>query len=200
MGQSGTRHGTMNTVLVVSCVLAVVRGQQFQSFPSTGGQQPQRQPVAPQQQFIFDPRAQQQFQAQPAPQQFRQAPQPQQAPQQFRQPVNIQPAFRQPQPSPQQFRQPAQPQPAVQQFRQPATNQQFRQPPQPQPTAQQFRQPQQSQLNPQPAPQLPTGAGGPANVGDVQIAAEEYVHDTSGDNTVSRFQLFQQKKKQEAQG
>merc|ERR1711892_727754 len=165
MGQSDTRHGTMNTVLVVSCVLAVVRGQQFQSFPSTGGQQQLRQPAAPQQQFIFDPRAQQQFQAQPAPQQFRQAPQPQQAPQQFRQPVNIQPAFRQPQPSPQQF-----------------------------------RQPQQSQLNPQPAPQLPTGAGGPANVGDVQIAAEEYVHDTSGDNTVSRFQLFQQKKKQEAQG
>merc|ERR1711892_1468162 len=145
MGQSDTRHGTMNTVLVVSCVLAVVRGQQFQSFPSTGGQQQLRQPAAPQQQFIFDPRAQQQFQAQPAPQQFRQ-------------------------------------------------------PPQPQPAAQQFRQPQQSQLNPQPAPQLPTGAGGPANVGDVQIAAEEYVHDTSGDNTVSRFQLFQQKKKQEAQG
>merc|ERR1711892_1485156 len=165
MGQSDTRHGTMNTVLVVSCVLAVVRGQQFQSFPSTGGQQPQRQPVAPQQQFIFDPRAQQQFQAQPAPQQFRQAPQPQQAAQQFRQPP--------------------QPQPAAQQFRQPA---------QTQPAAQQFRQPQQA------APQLATSAGGPANVADVQIAAEEYVHDTSGDATLSRFQLFQQRKKQEAQG
>merc|ERR1712106_695068 len=213
MGQSGTRHGTMNTILVVSCVLAVVTGQQFQSFPSTGGQQPQRQPAAPQQQFIFDPRAQQQFQAEPAPQQFRQAPRPQlqQAPQQFRQPLNIQPAFRQPQAAPQQFRQPPQPQPVAQQFRQPdkpqPAAQQFRQPTQPQPAPQQFRHPpqpqqaaQQIRQPQQAAPQLPTGAGGPSNVGDVQIAAVEYVHDTSGDATLSRFQPFQQRKKQEAQG
>merc|ERR1712106_514152 len=105
--------------------------------------------------------------------------------------------FRQPAAA-QQFRQPAQPQPAAQQFIQPTqpqpAPQQFRQPPQPQQAAQQFRQPQQA------APQLATSAGGPANVADVQIAAEEYVHDNSGDATLSRFQLFQQRKKQEAQG
>ena len=70
--------------------------------------------------------------------------------------------------------------------------QQFRKPAQPQPA----RQPQQQQFNPQPqaAPSAKDA------LGSVQIAAQEYVHDPSGDNTLSRFQLFQLKKKQEAEG
>ena len=70
--------------------------------------------------------------------------------------------------------------------------QQFRKPAQPQPA----RQPQQQQFNP-----LPEAAPSAKDAeGNVQIAAEEYVHDTSGDNTLSTFQLFQLKKKQEAEG
>jgi hypothetical protein len=36
--------------------------------------------------------------------------------------------------------------------------------------------------------------------GSVIVAAENYVHDTAGDATLSRFQQFQLRKKQEAQG
>merc|ERR1712172_240750 len=63
-----------------------------------------------------------------------------------------------------------------------------------QPQQQQF-QPQQQQFHPQqqrfqPAPQQQFR---PA-------PAENYVHDTTGDATLSRFQQFQLRKKQEAQG
>merc|ERR1711990_811181 len=37
-------------------------------------------------------------------------------------------------------------------------------------------------------------------LGQQVVAAEDYVHDTTGDATLSRFQLFQLRKKQEAQG
>jgi len=36
-------------------------------------------------------------------------------------------------------------------------------------------------------------------LGQVQVAAEQYVHDPTGDATLSRFQLFQLRKKQEAE-
>merc|ERR1711892_1052790 len=174
----------------------------FQSFPSGGAQ-----PVAQQPQFVFNPQQQvlAQQQQRPAPQQqFRQPVIPQAAPQQIRQPVNtqaLQQQFRQPQVAPQQFRQ----QPAAPpQFRQPqAAPQQFRQPQAPQPARQQFGQPPQPvrQAQPQPVRQAQPPAGFAPNdaLGNVQVAAVEYVHDTSGDNTLSRFQLFQLKKKQEAE-
>merc|ERR1712203_274075 len=37
-------------------------------------------------------------------------------------------------------------------------------------------------------------------LGQQVVAAEDYVHDPTGDATLSRFQLFQLRKKQEAQG
>merc|ERR1712037_100228 len=37
-------------------------------------------------------------------------------------------------------------------------------------------------------------------LGQQVVAAENYVHDPAGDATLSRFQLFQLRKKQEAQG
>merc|ERR1711892_1557499 len=140
---------------------------------------------------------------------------PQAAPQQLRQPANaqaLQQQFRQPQVAPQQFRQPQaatqqfrQPQAAPQQFRQPQTAppqvapQQFRQPQAPQPAQQQFRQPAQPQPSRQGQP--PAGSAQNDALGNVQIAAVEYVHDPSGDYSgeLSRFQLFQLKKKQEAE-
>merc|ERR1712123_201956 len=202
MGQSATAPLTMNTVILAACVLALASGQTFQSFPSGGAQ-----PVAQQPQFVFRPQQQvlAQQQQRPAPQQqFRQPAIPQAAPQQFRQPANtqaLQQQFRQPQVAPQQFRQ----QPAAPpQFRQPqVASQQFRQPQAPQPARQQFGQPPQPvrQAQPQPVRQAQPPAGFAPNdaLGNVQVAAVEYVHDTSGDNTLSRFQLFQLKKKQEAE-
>merc|ERR1712123_467271 len=208
MGQSATAPLTMNTVILAACVLALASGQTFQSFPSGGAQ-----PVGQQPQFVFRPQQQvlAQQQQRPAPQQqFRQPAIPQAAPQQLRQPANTQALrqqFRQPQVAPQQFRQPQaalqqfrQPQAAPQQFRQPqAAPQQFRQPQAPQPSQQQFRQPAQ----PQPSRQAQPPAGSAQNdaLGNVQIAAVEYVHDPSGDYSgeLSRFQLFQLKKKQEAE-
>merc|ERR1712066_276099 len=54
---------------------------------------------------------------------------------------------------------------------------------------------------PAPAP-LRTQEPGSVNdaLGQQVVAAEDYVHDTTGDATLSRFQLFQLRKKQEAQG
>merc|ERR1712123_467597 len=199
MGQSATTPLTMKTAILAACVLACTSGQTFQSFPSGGAQ-----PVGQQPQFVFNPQ-----------QQFRQPAIPQAAPQQLRQPANtqaLQQQFRQPQVAPQQFRQP---QVAPQQFRQQAISQarpqqlqpaapqvapqQFRQPQAPQPSQQQFRQPAQ----PQPSRQAQPPAGSAQNdaLGNVQIAAVEYVHDPSGDYSgeLSRFQLFQLKKKQEAE-
>merc|ERR1712123_64865 len=211
MGQSATAPLTMNTVILAACVLALASGQTFQSFPSGGAQ-----PVGQQPQFVFRPQQQvlAQQQQRPAPQQkFRQPAIPQAAPQQIRQPANtqaLQQQFRQPQVAPQQFRQPPA---APQQFRQPAISQarpqqfqpaapqvapqQFRQPQVPQPSQQQFRQPSQ----PQPSRQAQPPAAQNDALGNVQIAAVEYVHDPSGDYSgeLSRFQLFQLKKKQEAE-
>merc|ERR1712123_91957 len=219
MGQSATTPLTMKTFILAVCVLASTSGQTFQSFPSGGAQ-----PGAQQPQFVFNPQAQvlAQQQQRPAPQQLRQPAntqalqqqfrQPQVAPQQFRQPQAAPQQFRQPQAAPQQFRKP---QAAPQQFRQPAISQarpqqlqpaapqvapqQFRQPQAPQPAQQQFRQPAQPQPSRQGQP--PAGSAQNDALGNVQIAAVEYVHDPSGDYSgeLSRFQLFQLKKKQEAE-
>merc|ERR1719350_2004388 len=107
-------------------------------------------------------------------------------------------------PQPQRF------QPAPQPQRQPA--------PQPQrfapaPQQQQFSQFSQfpAQGAPQRRPEAPRAAAPaprrqpePGSVNDALgqqvVAAENYVHDTTGDATLSRFQLFQLRKKQEAQG
>merc|ERR1712123_169901 len=205
MGQSATTPLTMKTFILAVCVLASTSGQTFQSFPSGGAQ-----PGAQQPQFVFNPQAQvlAQQQQRPAPQQLRQPANTQAlqqqfrqqpaAPQQFRQPQAAPQQFRQPQAAPQQFRQPAIPQARPQQIQLAAPQvapQQFRQPQAPQPAQQQFRQPAQ----PQPVRQAPAGFAPNDALGNVQVAAVEYVHDTSGDNTLSRFQLFQLKKKQEAE-
>merc|ERR1712123_44086 len=201
MGQSATPPLTMKTAILAACMLACTSGQTFQSFPSGGAQ-----PVGQQPQFVFRPQQQvlAQKQQRPAPQQqIRQPAIPQAAPHQLRQPANaqaLQQQFRQPQVSPQQFRQPAisqarphQLQPAAPQV----APQQFRQPQVPQPSQQQFRQPSQ----PQPSRQAQPPAAQNDALGNVQIAAVEYVHDPSGDYSgeLSRFQLFQLKKKQEAE-
>merc|ERR1712083_960235 len=109
-------------------------------------------------------------------------------------------------------------QPAGQQFNQlPAPVPQQRRPaPQPRPAAQQFSQfpatgaapqarpaPQQRRPAPQqrrPAPQPVRAEPGSVNddLGQIIVESEQYVHDPTGDNTLSRFQLFQQRKKQEA--
>merc|ERR1719216_540175 len=170
--------------------------------------QPQQQQFQPQQQR-FQPAPQQQQQFRPAPQQqFRPAPQQQQ---QFR-PAPVQqqqfspeqrqalrefqaspPPPRAPQPAapqPQRF----QPAPQPQRF-QPAPQQQFSQFP--------------AQGSPQRRPEAPRAQAQaprrqePGSVNDALgqqvVAAEDYVHDPSGDATLSRFQLFQLRKKQEAQ-
>merc|ERR1711874_312642 len=113
-----------------------------------------------------------------------------------------------------QFQQPAISPVATQQFRQQPVQQQFRQPAQPQ----LVRQPQPLQVGqPQPARQplparqpqpVPARQPQPSSqpqfsaedaLGQVQVAAEQYVHDPTGDATLSRFQLFQLRKKQEAE-
>merc|ERR1712168_399887 len=206
MGTVGWNTSTMRVVILAACVVTITQAQRFQSFPAA--QQPAQQP-----QFIFNPQQQvraQQQQRQPAQQQPG-VPQfnPQAVPLQFRQPAVLTQA------APQQVRQPASTQavaqqphrPATQQFQQPAISpavtQQFR----PQPAQQQFR-PQpvvQQQFRPQPIPQ-PVGQPQPQLVsqpedalGNVQVAAEQYVHDTTGDATISRFQLFKLRRKQEAE-
>merc|ERR1712203_973644 len=108
-------------------------------------------------------------QAAPQPQRFQPAPQPQ----------------RQPAPQPQRFA-PA-PQQQQQQFSQfPAQGAPQRRPAAPR--------------APAPAP-LRTQEPGSVNdaLGQQVVAAEDYVHDPTGDATLSRFQLFQLRKKQEAQ-
>merc|ERR1711874_355721 len=198
--------------------------QQFQPQP-----QQQRFQPAPQQQQ-FRPAPQQQFRpapVQPQQQQFRPAPQQQQqqpAAGSFRATANQQDAHRghlqvhqqnlaiqqqqfspeqrqalrefQANPPPPRAPQPAAPQP--QRF-QPAPQPQ-RQRPAPQP--QRF-QPQRRPEAPRSQAQAPRRQE-PGSVNDALgqqvVAAEDYVHDTTGDATLSRFQLFQLRKKQEAQG
>merc|ERR1712088_1119032 len=116
------------------------------------------------------PRAPQQ--AAPQPQRFQPAPQP--------------PQRQRPAPQPQRF-QPA-PQPPQQQFSQfPAQGAPQRRPEAPRAAA------------PAPRRQPEPGSVNDA-LGQQVVAAENYVHDPTGDATLSRFQLFQLRKKQEAQG
>merc|ERR1712083_510718 len=125
-------------------------------------------------------------------------------------PLDNMPSFAQ-QPAGQQFTQ--LPAPVPQQRRpapQPRPAQQQRRPvPQPRPAAQQFSQfpatgaAPQARTAPQqrrPAPQPVRAEPGSVNddLGQIIVESEQYVHDPTGDNTLSRFQLFQQRKKQEA--
>merc|ERR1719339_499291 len=113
-------------------------------------------------------------------------------------------------------RAPQQAAPQPQRF-QPAPQPQ-RQRPAPQPQRFQPAQQQQQQFSQFPAQGVPQqrrpeapraqaqapGRQEPGSVNDALgqqvVAAENYVHDTTGDATLSRFQLFQLRKKQEAQG
>merc|ERR1719350_606418 len=109
-------------------------------------------------------------QAAPQPQRFQPAPQP--------------PQRQRPAPQPQRF----QPAPQQQQFSQfPAQGVPQRRPEAPRAAA------------PAPRRQPEPGSVNDA-LGQQVVAAEDYVHDTTGDATLSRFQLFQLRKKQEAQG
>merc|ERR1719228_756602 len=108
--------------------------------------------------------------AAPQPQRFQPAPQPQR---------------QRPVPQPQRF-QPA-PQQQQQQFSQfPAQGAPQRRPEAPRSQAQAPRRQEPGSVN--------------DALGQQVVAAEDYVHDTTGDATLSRFQLFQLRKKQEAQG
>merc|ERR1719331_1952093 len=107
-------------------------------------------------------------------------------------------------PQPQRF------QPAPQPQRQRPAPQPQRFQPAPQQQQQQFSQfpaqgvPQQRRPEaPRAQAQAPRRQQEPGSVNDALgqqvVAAEDYVHDTTGDATLSRFQLFQLRKKQEAQ-
>merc|ERR550519_615554 len=106
-------------------------------------------------------------------------------------------------PQPQRF------QPAPQPQRQRPAPQPQRFQPQPQQQQQQFSQfpaqgaPQRRPEAPRAAAPAPRRQPEPGSVNDALgqqvVAAENYVHDTTGDATLSRFQLFQLRKKQEAQ-
>merc|ERR1719275_84221 len=107
-------------------------------------------------------------------------------------------------PQPQRF------QPAPQPQRQRPAPQPQRFQPQPQQQQQQFSQfpaqgaPQRRPEAPRAAAPAPRRQPEPGSVNDALgqqvVAAENYVHDPAGDATLSRFQLFQLRKKQEAQG
>merc|ERR1712212_1335503 len=135
-----------------------------------------------QQQFSPEQRqALREFQANPPPPR---APQPA-APQPQRFQPAPQPQRQRPAPQPQRF-QPA-PQQQQQQFSQfPAQGAPQRRPEAPRSQAQAPRRQEPGSVN--------------DALGQQVVAAEDYVHDTTGDATLSRFQLFQLRKKQEAQG
>merc|ERR1712088_271695 len=189
--------------------------------------QPQQQQFQPQQQQ-FRPAPQQQFRpapAQPQQQQFRPAPQQQPAAGSFRATANQQDAhvghlqvhqqnlgIQQQQFSPEQRQ-------ALREFQanpppprapQQAAPQPQRFQPAPQQQQQQFSQfpaqgaPQRRPEAPRAAAPAPRRQPEPGSVNDALgqqvVAAENYVHDPTGDATLSRFQLFQLRKKQEAQG
>merc|ERR1712106_291623 len=192
--------------------------------------QPQQQQFQPQQQQQFRPAPQQQFRpapVQPQQQQFRPAPQQQQqqpAAGSFRATANQADAHRghlqvheenlaiqQQQFSPEQRQ-------ALREFQanpppprapQQAAPQPQRFQPAPQQQQQQFSQ-FPAQGAPQRRPEAPRSQAqaprrqepGSVNdaLGNQVVAAENYVHDTAGDAALSRFQQFQLRKKQEAQG
>merc|ERR1712183_977885 len=135
-----------------------------------------------QQQFSPEQRqALREFQANPPPPR---APQPA-APQPQRFQPAPQPQRQRPAPQPQRL-QPA-PQQQQQQFSQfPAQGAPQRRPEAPRSQAQAPRRQEPGSVN--------------DALGQQVVAAEDYVHDTTGDATLSRFQLFQLRKKQEAQG
>merc|ERR1712037_736868 len=191
--------------------------------------QPQQQQFspAPQQQFRPAPAQPQQQQFRPAPQQqpaagsFRATANQQDAHvghlQVHQQNLAIQQqqfspeqrqALREFQATPPPPRAPQQAAPQPQRF-QPAPQPQ-RQRPAPQQQQQQFSQfpaqgaPQSRPEAPRAAAPAPRRQPEPVSVNDALgqqvVAAENYVHDPAGDATLSRFQLFQLRKKQEAQG
>merc|ERR1711971_467806 len=199
--------------------------QQFQ--PQQQQFQPQQQQFQPQQQR-FQPQQQQQFRPappQPQQQQFRPAAPQQQQPAagSFRATANQQDAHRghiqvhqqnlaiqQQQFSPEQRQalrefQANPPPPRAQPQQAAPQPQRFQPAPQPQrqrPAPQQQRRPAEAPRRAQ--AQAPRRQQEPGSVNDALgqqiVAAENYVHDTTGDATLSRFQQFQLRKKQEAQG
>merc|ERR1711970_1675251 len=201
--------------------------QQFQPQQQQFQPQQQRFQPAPQQQQQFRPAPQQQFRpapAQPQQQQFRPAPQQQQpAAGSFRATANQQDAHRghlqvhqqnlaiqqqQFTPEQRQALREFQANPPPPRAPQPAASQPQRFQPAPQPQRQFSQFPAQGA--PQRRPEAPRSQAQaprrqePGSVNDALgqqvVAAEDYVHDPTGDATLSRFQLFQLRKKQEAQG
>merc|ERR1712210_445710 len=204
------------------------QGQAVAQFIDETGQSiPIQQLGQPQQQQRFQPQ-QQQFRpapVQPQQQQFRPAPQQQPAAGSFRATANQQDAhvghlqvhqqtlaIQQQQFSPEQRQ-------ALREFQanpppprapQQAAPQPRRFQPAPQQQQQQFSQfpaqgaPQRRPEAPRAAAPAPRRQPEPVSVNDALgqqvVAAENYVHDPAGDATLSRFQLFQLRKKQEAQG
>merc|ERR1712088_1005763 len=214
---------SMRSALVLSITsLAVAQQQRFQ--PQQQQFQPQQQQFQPQpQQQRFQPAPQQQ----PAAGSFRatanqqdahvghlQVPQQNLAIQQQQFSPEQRQALREFQANPPPPRAPQQAAPQPQRF-QPAPQPQRQPAPQPQRFAPASQQQQQfSQFPAQGAPQrrpaaprapapapLRTQEPGSVNdaLGQQVVAAEDYVHDPTGDATLSRFQLFQLRKKQEAQ-
>merc|ERR1711990_1095869 len=134
-----------------------------------------------QQQFSPEQRqALREFQANPPPPR---APQPA-APQPQRFQPAPQPQRQRPAPQPQRFQPAPQQQQQFSQF--PAQGAPQRRPEAPRSQAQAPRRQEPGSVN--------------DALGQQVVAAEDYVHDTTGDATLSRFQLFQLRKKQEAQG
>merc|ERR1712072_1588386 len=134
-----------------------------------------------QQQFSPEQRqALREFQANPPPPR---APQPA-APQPQRFQPAPQPQRQRPAPQPQRFQPAPQQQQQFSQF--PAQGAPRRRPEAPRSQAQTPRRQEPGSVN--------------DALGQQVVAAEDYVHDTTGDATLSRFQLFQLRKKQEAQG
>merc|ERR1719275_156999 len=197
--------------------------QRFQPAP----QQQQQFRPAPQQQFRPAPAQPQQQQFRPAPQQqpaagsFRATANQQDAHvghlQVHQQNLAIQQqqfspeqrqALREFQANPPPPRAPQQAAPQPQRFQPAPQPQRFQ--PAPQQQQQQFSQfpaqgaPQRRPEAPRAAAPAPRRQPEPGSVNDARgqqvVAAENYVHDPAGDATLSRFQLFQLRKKQEAQG
>merc|ERR1719220_605854 len=191
----------MYPILLLLIIAQAIKGQSFSNFPANdGGGAPQatgRQVRLPAATAAIPNNQQQQQQLQPAfvfnPQQQPRLPQQQRVPQQQFQTVLPQ-AQAQPQrfiPRQPQFanvrQQPRQPQIATVPQQQP----QFVPPQQPrQPEPQRVQQPQPVRA------QLPAQAA-PAPVGSDNIEGV-YVHDPSGDATISRFELFKLRKAAEA--
>merc|ERR1711997_937254 len=181
--------------LLLLITAQAIKGQSFSNFPANGGggapRPTGRQVRLPAATAVIPNNQQQQQQLQPAfvfnPQQQQRVPVQPQFPQQPQRFIPRQPQFAA---APTQPRQPqfagAPTQPRQPQFAAAPT----------QPRHPQFAAAPTQPRQPQFAAQLPAKAA-PAPVGSENIEGA-YVHDTSGDATISRFELFKQRKAAEA--